>query len=567
MDGLRYKPRTTGNTNGTITKYEIQVSNDGETFTTVASGEWAGDRSWKVAEFDAQTVKFVRLVAVDAITDNQYVFASAAEIRLVGVKAEIHEHSFSDWVVVAEPCCIMGGVEERYCDCGVIEARAIDALGHDYVAEFIEPTCTKSGYTLYTCSRCGDTYKDDPVEPEHKWGEGTVTAPTCTEQGYTTYTCQVCGVKYVDEASWVPAAGHTAGEAVKENEVAPTCTAAGSYDSVVYCSVCNVELSRETVTVAALDHTAGEAVKENEVAPTCTEAGSYESVVYCSVCNVELSRETVAVDALGHDYVAEFIEPTCTKSGYTLYTCTRCGKTYKDDPVEPEHKFGEGVVTAPTCTEMGYTTYTCLVCGAKYVDEASWVPANGHDYVNGDCRNCDATLESVFTDVPAGAFYFDPVAWAVEEGITTGATATTFNPNGTCQRAVVVTFLWRAAGCPSPTSSKNPFTDVKPTDFFYEAVLWAVEQGITNGTSANEFSPYKECNRAQVVTFLWRSQGSPASNAEVAFTDVVPGQFYAAAVAWAVEKGITNGMGDGTFGINSICNRAQVVTFLYRTLA
>ena len=105
---------------------------------------------------------------------------------------------------------------------------------------------------------------------------------------------------------------------------------------------------------------------------------------------------------------------------------------------------------------------------------------------------------------------------------------------------------------------------MKETDFFYKAVLWAVEKGITNGTSANEFSPYKECNRAQVVTFLWRAQGSPASSAEVTFSDVVAGQFYTTAVAWAVEHGITNGMGDGTFGINTVCNRAQVVTFLFR---
>ena len=104
-------------------------------------------------------------------------------------------------------------------------------------------------------------------------------------------------------------------------------------------------------------------------------------------------------------------------------------------------------------------------------------------------------------------------------------------------------------------------------DFFYKAVLWAVEKGITNGTSLDEVSPYKECNRAQVVTFLWRAQGSPASNADVDFSDVQPGQFYTVAVAWAVENNITNGMGDGTFGVLNICNRAQVVTFLYRTLA
>ena len=170
-----------------------------------------------------------------------------------------------------------------------------------------------------------------------------------------------------------------------------------------------------------------------------------------------------------------------------------------------------------------------------------------------------------FTDVPKGSFYYDPVLWAVGKGITTGATATTFNPNGECQRAAVVTFLWRAAGSPEPASTVNPFTDVKERDFFYKAVLWAVEKGVTNGLTATTFGPYALCNRAQVVTFLWRAMGQPQSAAQVSFTDVQSGQFYTTAVAWAVENGITNGISATEFGVNGICNRAQVVTFLYRT--
>ena len=108
---------------------------------------------------------------------------------------------------------------------------------------------------------------------------------------------------------------------------------------------------------------------------------------------------------------------------------------------------------------------------------------------------------------------------------------------------------------------------MKESDFYYKAVLWAVEKGITNGLTATTFGPFELCNRAQVVTFLWRAMGSPASTAEVAFTDVVPGQFYSTAVAWAVENGITNGISATEFGVGGICNRAQVVTFLYRTLA
>ena len=317
VDGLRYKPRVTGNTNGIITQFDIQVSNDGVNFRSVATGNWAGDRTWKVVEFDATNVKYVRLVALDAITDNAYVFACAAEIRLTGEKATAHEHSFGEWTTTKEATCTEEGAKERVCECGE---------------------------------------------------------------------------------------------------------------------------------------------KETEV-----------------------------------------------------------------------------------------------------------IPALGHDFVNGECSRCEETLTSKFEDVPAGAFYFDPVEWAVEKGITTGATATTFNPNGDCQRAQVVTFLWRAAGSPEPTSTTNPFKDVKETDFYYKAVLWAVEKGITNGLTADTFGPFALCNRAQVVTFLWRAMGSPASEAEVSFTDVQPGQFYSTAVAWAVENNITNGISATEFGVGGTCNRAQVVTFLYRT--
>ena len=229
-----------------------------------------------------------------------------------------------------------------------------------------------------------------------------------------------------------------------------------------------------------------------------------------------------------------------------------------------EHSY-EAVVTVPTCTEGGCTTYTCE-CGERYV--ADEVPALGHDWKGTSCTRCDATRENPFTDVPEDSFYIDPVLWAVENGITTGATATTFDPNGKCLRAAVVTFLWRAAGSPEPASDVNPFTDVKTTDFFYKAVLWAVEKGITNGLSATEFGPYALCNRAQVVTFLWRAMEGPAPNVtEHPFTDVDEKQFYYNAMLWAVENGITNGLTATTFGPTATCNRAQVVTFLYRTLA
>ena len=362
VDGLRYLPRS-GSINGVITGYDTQVSEDGESFRSVKSGSWEGNASWKIASFGGEKVKYVRLVALNSLSDNpSYVFASAAEIRLTGVKDEApHEHSFGEWTVTTAPTCTEKGIETRTCACGETETREIAALGH-------------------------------------------------TE----------------------------------------------------------------------------------EVIPA--------------------------------------VEATCTETGLT-----------------------EGV--------------KCSVCGEILVAQEV-VPALGHDWQGTDCSRCDEKRENPFTDVPEDSFYIDPVLWAVEKGITKGATDTTFNPDGACMRGHVVTFLWRAMGSPEPTTTDNPFVDVKESDYYYKAVLWAYEKGITTGIDATHFAPTGECNRAQVVTFLWRAMEKPeASSAENPFPDVIVTEWYGPAVLWAVENGITNGMGDGTFGVLSTCNRAQVVTFLYRTLA
>ena len=174
-----------------------------------------------------------------------------------------------------------------------------------------------------------------------------------------------------------------------------------------------------------------------------------------------------------------------------------------------------------------------------------------------------------FVDVEEDAFYYDAVLWAVNRDpqITKGTDATHFSPDATCTRGQVVTFLWRAAGCPEPGGASNPFTDVKADAFYYKAVLWAVEQNITKGTSDTTFSPDKGCTRGQVVTFLHRFAGSPAPvSTEHPFKDVNAGTFYYEAVLWAVEQGVTNGTSDTTFSPDKTCTRGQIVTFLYRAM-
>ena len=170
----------------------------------------------------------------------------------------------------------------------------------------------------------------------------------------------------------------------------------------------------------------------------------------------------------------------------------------------------------------------------------------------------------VFVDVATGSYYEDAVDWAVENGITKGTDDTHFSPDGICTRAQAVTFLWRAAGSPKPETRAMPFTDVPVGSYYYDAVLWAVENGITKGTSDTTFSPNMTCSRAQIVAFLWRSEKSPAAGTANPFADVKSTAYYADAVLWAVKENITKGTTSTTFSPNADCTRAQIVTFLWR---
>ena len=402
--------------------------------------------------------------------------------------------------------------EPRKCTiCGATEG---EALGHqEVVVEGFDATCTRDGLTDgIRCGRCGLILLAQEVIPAagHRY-ESVITAPTCTEPGFTTHTCTGCGDAYID--TYVPALGHTWDEGVVITE------------------------------------------------PTEEENGLRRHT--CTTCGETSDR---VIPALGHthSYTSVVTDSTCTAQGFTTHSCS-CGDSYVDSYTAPLGHDYRSVVTAPGCTEPGFTTHTCSRCGDSFTD--TFTDPLGHAWKGTHCKNCGATRPNPFTDVPEDSFYIDPVLWAVEEGITNGTTPTTFDPNGKCQRAQVVTFLWRAAGKPEPTSGNNPFVDVKESDFFYKAVLWAVEQGITNGLDAAHFGPYAHCNRAQVVTFLWRSVGCPSADADNPFTDVKAGDFYYDAVLWAVEKNITNGLTATEFGVNTVCNRAQIVTFLYRTFA
>ena len=413
----------------------------------------------------------------------------------------------------------------------------LKAAGHEHsygTPVVTKPTCTSAGYTTYTCTTCGQSYKDnytDALGHDYKDGvctrcdakdpnqahvhdyKSTVVKATCTEPGYTHYTCS-CGSSYDD--NYTDALGHRY--------------------LLGRCLRCGIKESED-------EGLHIHSYKPTVIEPTCTEGGYTEWKCECGK-----SFEILHTKALGHEY----------KDGL----CIRCGAK---DPNAHTHKYVE-TVTKPTCTEKGCTTYTCSICGDSYKD--NYVNALGHNYVNGACTRCGAKDPNYkpavsFIDVPSDAFYAKSVKWAVENGITEGVGNNRFDPNGQCTRGQVVTFLWRAAG--KPTVSANvSFSDVQPGAFYYEAVKWAVANGITTGVGGNRFAPNDSCTRGQVVTFLHRAANSPAASTISSFTDVPATAFYYNAVNWAVANGITDGVGNNRFAPNDTCTRAQVVTFLYR---
>lgn len=247
------------------------------------------------------------------------------------------------------------------------------------------------------------------------------------------------------------------------------------------------------------------------------------------------------------------VSPSSARKGSTVTVTVTLEEGYMLDKLTVKDSKG----TELSLTEKGSGKYTFTMPGAKVTVDAAIIPISG-----------DSNRKTVFTDVQPGAYYYDAVGWAVEQGITNGTTDMTFSPNQPCTRAQIVTFLWRAAGSPKASGS-NPFTDVDAGSYYYDAVQWAVEQGVTAGTTDTTFSPNNACTRAQAVTFLYRSKQAESSGETEAgqnlFTDVNPDSYYAKAVLWAVDNGVTSGVTASTFSPDTTCTRAQIVTFLYRS--
>ena len=315
-------------------------------------------------------------------------------------------------------------------------------------------------------------------------------------------------------------------------------------------------------------------VNGQEVAsPVGLEAGTYAVEVSADNCEVFRSDITITADTATH---TQTIAMTYRKSSggddsdptYAI----EVGKDIRNGTVTANRRYAERGDTVTITvkpddgfklddltvtdkngnelklTDKGNGKYTFKMPAGKVTVSATFAP--------------EKTAADYFADVPANSYYADAVLWAAKNGITGGIGNGLFGPNQPCTRAQIVTFLWRAAGSPEPKSMSS-FSDVSADSYYAKAVAWAVENGITTGTGDGKFSPDATCTRAQSVTFLFRAIGKLVDS-KAEFSDVLTDSYYANAVAWAVENGVTNGIGDGLFGPNNSCTRAQIVTFLFR---
>ena len=494
------------------------------------------------------------------------------------------EHTLEKTTVVAPTCTEQGYTIYTCTACGeTVKADFVPANGHSYEESVVAPTCEKDGYTNHVCSVCGDSYRDNYVDAAGHQYTLTVTAPTCTAAGYTTHLCSVCGHSYVD--SIVPATGHS----YEDTVTAPTCTAAGYTTHT--CSVCGDSYIDTIVPATGHDY-----VWQITRVPTCTAEGV--KTFTCSHCG---DSYDVALAKVDHTYEAVVTAPTCTNNGYTTHTCSVCGDSYVDSIVPATGHSYDAVVTAPTCTNAGYTTHTCSVCGDSYVD--SIVPATGHSYeavvtaptcdkmgyTTYTCSVCGDSYVADYVDaaghdcetetVPATCLGYGFVRESCKHcdySVITEITA----PLGHDYQAVVTAPTLDEGGYTTHTCSRcgdsyvdsetpalghkcAAYTDI-PTDWAKEGICFVIENGLMVGTTSTTFAPKDTLTRAMLVTVLYRMAGSPTVDAPSGFTDVADGQWYSDAIAWAAANGIVNGVGGNKFAPSEPVTREQLAAIFFR---
>ena len=503
------------------------------------------------------------------------------------------------------------------CDAVVVDSIVLDGLNDAHFSA-MQLEIKHAGYLPYAelnkegklvkhdgvtdvvyCGVCNKTYGGETIsydqyfKPAYNFGETKVegaTAATCIKGGYTGTTMiymQGTGfdefgnpngywdvVKYGEE---IPALDHD--YSVKMADVAPTCTKTGmKYVDMYKCSRCGeVQPDQgKSYVLPKADHAWNLKVL---VEATCQHKGL--TAIVCDNCGYVDQAKVVYTKVTSHvaaDALKDAKEATCTEAGYTGDSvCKWCGTLLEkgEEIAAKGHTPEEVAAVAATCTEKGLTAGSkCSVCGEVIVAQEE-TPALGHDFKDGKCTRCGEKdpnyvppVVNPFKDVEKSSPYYDAIIWAADKGVTTGKTADTFGINDGCTRAQIVTFLYRAAGSPEvKADTVNPFTDVSKDSVYYNAILWAVENGITKGTTETTFDPNAVCTRGQIVTFLFRASGNEKVATGTDFADVASGSYCADAVAWAVANKVANGFADGTFRPEATCTRGQAVTFIYRALA
>ena len=320
--------------------------------------------------------------------------------------------------------------------------------------------------------------------------------------------------------------------AAEQNGYALQCRVSSGEENVIS------EIARLTV-----EHVPGEAVRENEIPATFDTEGSFDEVVRCTVCEAELEKTHQIVARIDY-YLGETELQLVARDSRQLTVFNREGKT---------------VSAKWSCSD--YMVALMFQDGYLIAENAGKTMLYAE--VDGIVLNC--SLRVLFTDVyDSNAYFYQPVYWAFDNGITAGTSLRTFSPGNNCTRGQIVTFLWKAMGSPEPSSTENPFSDVTESDYYYKPVLWAKEKGVTSGTSAKTFSPGKPCTRGQIVTFLWKAMGSPEpSSTSNPFKDVKASDYFYKPVLWAKENGITSGTSKTAFSPGNTCTRAQAMTFLW----
>ena len=412
-------------------------------------------------------------------------------------------------------------------------------------------TCTEKAVYYKSCTVCGLSSKGTADEATFESGEPLDhDFGAWTSNGNGTHT-RVCS----RDASHTETDNCTGGTAsCTMKAVCEVCKAEyGEKDPEHHAEGCELEwVVTETeheqkyslcgkVTIAKEKHTFGDWTITQR--PTLNRDGEKERI--CQICQY---KETKTIPATGSNYSYYTIKATAGAGGSISPTGNVSVREGRDQAftITPDKGYAVANVKIDGRSIGAVKSYTFENVRRNHTIEVSFARANE------------------FIDVPAGSYFYEAVMWAVENGVTTDVSANRFDPNGVCTRAQAVTFLWRAAGSPAPETSTMPFTDVPVGSYYYDAVLWAVENGITKGTSDTTFSPNMTCSRAQIVTFLWRSEKSPAAGTANPFADVKSTAYYAGAVLWAVKEDITKGTTSTTFSPNADCTRAQIVTFLWR---